>query len=239
MNLRTRIRKKIQYELKKRLGIDLSTPKVYRPPLDVMVNMDTLGTEYGNWSFCTDGLNSNSVVYSFGVGEDISWDTAIIERYQVQVHAFDPTPKSIAWVQQQNTPPQFHFYGYGIADHDGVLQFYPPEDAAHVSYTVLHKAQTAAKMVELPVKQLATIMRELGHEHIDMLKMDIEGAEYRVLDNILKSGLAITQILVEFHPHIAPMTVKDTIAAVKKLQQHGYKLFAISDSGEEFSFIKR
>jgi FkbM family methyltransferase len=239
MNLTTRIRKKIQYELKKRLGIDLSTPKVYRPPLDLTVNTETLGTEYGNWTFCTDGLIPKSIVYSFGVGEDISWDIAIIEDYQVQVYAFDPTPKSIQWMQQQNTPSQFHFYGYGIADHDGVLQFYPPEDETHVSHTVLYKAQTAAKMVELPVKQLASIMRELGHNHIDILKMDIEGAEYRVLENILKSGISIRQILVEFHPHIPPMTIKDTQAAVQKLQQHGYQLFAISESGEEFSFIKR
>jgi FkbM family methyltransferase len=239
MNLTTRIKKKIHYELKKWLGIDLSTPIVYRPPLDVIVNTDTLCTEYGNWTFCTDGLNQNSIVYSFGVGEDISWDIAIIELYHVQVYAFDPTPKSIEWVRQQKNPTQFQFYDYGIADHDGILQFYPPEDITHVSHTILYKAQTAVKMVELPVKQLATIMSEVGHKHIDILKMDIEGAEYRVLDNILKNGLSVTQILVEFHPRIPPMSVRDTIAAVKKLQQYGYKLFAISDSGEEFSFIKR
>ncbi|GIS18490.1 MAG: hypothetical protein CM15mP120_04060 [Pseudomonadota bacterium] len=42
-------------------------------------------------------------------------------------------------------------------------------------------------------------MRDLGHDHLDVLKMDIEGAEYAVLDDMLQSNILPDQLLVEFH----------------------------------------
>ena len=43
------------------------------------------------------------------------------------------------------------------------------------------------------------MMRDLGHDHLDVLKMDIEGAEYAVLDDMLQSDILPDQLLVEFH----------------------------------------
>jgi hypothetical protein len=60
-----------------------------------------LGTVYGGWTICLDGISESSIVYSFGVGEDASFDLAVIERYGAEVHAFDPTPSSIDWVNKQ------------------------------------------------------------------------------------------------------------------------------------------
>jgi hypothetical protein len=57
-----------------------------------------LGTEYGRHTVCTDRLGPDSIVYSFGLGEDISFDLELIERTGATVYGFDPTPRSIAWV---------------------------------------------------------------------------------------------------------------------------------------------
>src|SRR5690554_1691728 len=46
-------------------------------------------------------------------------------------------------------------------------------------------------------------MTQLGHKHIDVLKMDIEGAEYDVIENILSAQLPITQILIEFRKFLS------------------------------------
>jgi hypothetical protein len=93
-------------------------------------------------------------------------------------------------------------------------------------------------MIEAPVKTLSTIMRELNHTHIDILKMDIEGAEYAVLKNIVNSDVSIGQILVEFHHRFPQVSIKETIRTVEMLQKHGYQLFHVSDTAEEFSFIR-
>ena len=81
-------------------------------------------------------------------------------------------------------------------------------------------------------------MESLSHNHIDILKMDIEGAEYDVIDDILSSNIAIKQILVEFHHRFPNVGLKKTKETIKKLNNFGYRIFHISNNGEDYSFIK-
>ena len=53
------------------------------------------GARSGVWTVCPEGITPDSVVYSFGVGDNVAWDLAMIRRFGVQVHAFDPTPASV------------------------------------------------------------------------------------------------------------------------------------------------
>ncbi|MGC2298446.1 MAG: hypothetical protein WA476_06560, partial [Acidobacteriaceae bacterium] len=60
-----------------------------------------LGTVYGGWTIAPDLLNANSVMFSFGVGNDISFDLATIERFGMTVHGFDPSPEAIRWIAEK------------------------------------------------------------------------------------------------------------------------------------------
>ena len=51
-------------------------------------------------------------IYSFGIGEDISFDTELIGLYSCIVHGFDPTPRSINWIHFNTTPNKFIFHDY-------------------------------------------------------------------------------------------------------------------------------
>ena len=195
-------------------------------------------SEYGGWTISPDEINSGSIVYSFGVGEDISWDLALVERFGMNVYAFDPTPRSIAWVESQSPPEQFHFYSYGIAAYDGTARFFPPENPNHVSHTMLDRSETSGQAIEVPVKRLSTIAKELGHTHIDILKMDIEGAEYNVIEDLLNSKVSISQVLVEFHHRWPTVNRTQTRKAIRLLNEGGYRIFHISPSYEEYAFIK-
>lgn len=194
-----------------------------------------LGAGSASWTFCPSKIHPNSVVYSFGVGEDITFEQALIRRYGVTVHAFDPTPRSIAWINQQDAR-NINFHPYGLAALDGMASFSPPASEHWVSHSMLDSK--SEKSIELPVRRLSTIMAELGHESIDLLKMDIEGAEYEVLRNILDEEIGIVQILVEFHHWCSYATVEMTRAAIEALNSAGYKIFTISDSGQEYGLIK-
>ncbi|KAG0194982.1 hypothetical protein BGX28_002682, partial [Mortierella sp. GBA30] len=50
-------------------------------------------------------------------------------------------------------------------------------------------------------KSLRTIMKEYGHEWIDLLKIDIEGYEYKTMDALMDSFdiLPFSQLQIEFH----------------------------------------
>ncbi len=198
----------------------------------------SLGTEYGGYAVCPTGLGAQSVVYSFGVGCDVSFDQALIAARGVQVHAFDPTPRSIEWVKTQSLPAEFRFHPWGIADFDGTASFHAPKDPTHVSHTILSGGDAGTGTIEVPVFRLRTILAKLGHTQIDILKMDIEGAEYGVLGDILGSGLNIPQILIEFHHYRSGVPLATTQTAVDALERAGYRAFHESASGYEFSFLR-
>lgn len=206
---------------------------------DVICKKDRFGSDYGGWDIVATNLNSHSVVYSFGVGEDASFDIALIKKYDLIIHAFDPTPKSIEWVKRQWFSDNFVMHNYGIAAFDGNVPFNPPENPDHVSYTILDRPSTKTRAISVPVKRLSTIMQELGHVHIDIIKMDIEGAEYDVIKDICKSDIRPEQILVEFHHRFPGVGIKKTIEAIDSIRSMGYQLFSVSNNNEEYCYIRR
>ena len=195
----------------------------------------TLGNPGAAWTFCPEWLSPNSVVYSFGVGEDISFDRELINRFAVRIHAFDPTPRSVEWIRAQVLPDQFVFHPYGVAAQDGLRPFTPPKNKRHVSHTLLRRG-SPREAIEVPVQRLSTIMRNLGHTRIALLKMDIEGAEYEVLSDLLACNIVADQLLVEFHHRWREVGIAKTKHALHQLNAAGYRIFSVSASGEEYSF---
>ena len=205
------------------------------------VAIDSLPLAYneGAWVVHPDVINASSVVYSFGVGRNISWDLAMIKRFGLTVHAFDPTPRSIEWVQAQNLPVEFVFHDYGVADVDGTMKLFPPrrESSFHYSSIKRSNKQDSGQAIEAAVYRLSSIMNKLGHDRIDVLKMDIEGAEYGVIEDIVNSGVKVGQLLVEFHHNFRGVRVQRTADAVQSLHDLGYRIFHVSDRSYELALI--
>lgn len=197
-----------------------------------------LGTTYGGYAVVPAALSEHSVVYSFGVGEDASFDLALIDRFGAQVHAFDPTPRCLAWVEQQSFPPQFRFHPVGVAGTDGTLTLHAPPQDDHVSFSpVARKGSGGA--VQVPVKTVRSLMAELQHARVDLLKADIEGAEYEMIADLLREGPRPGQLLLEFHHHLPTIPLSRTKQAIADLRAAGYLLFDQSEAGAEMSFVHR
>jgi len=64
----------------------------------------------------------------------------------------------------------------------------------------------------------------LGVAKIDLLKLDIEGAEYEVLAAVTTAALSrIDQLIVEFHDHCVPRySTSDTRRLIRKLRAAGF-----------------
>lgn len=195
------------------------------------------GSEYGGWSVCPQTISAGSVVYSFGIGTDISFDLSLIDTYGLTVHAFDPTPSSIAWLKTQPLPEGFRWQALGIAAYDGQATFFPPADPAHVSHSVVPPVGADRQGLEVAVRRLSTIMGSLGHDRVDVLKLDIEGSEYDVLDEVLAGGVRPGQLLIEFHHRVSGIGLERTRRAVAGLHAAGYRIFSVSDTGEEYGFM--
>ena len=194
---------------------------------------------HGDWHLCPRGLDASSIIYSLGIGRDITFDLSVAARFGAQVHAFDPTPSALAWLSTQSLPTQFTPMPVGVAAYDGTAQFSPPDDPVNPSFAYHGRSSAApAATIRCEVRRLSTLMRELGHAQIDLLKMDIEGAEYEVIEDLTTGRVPVRQLLVEFHhrkPGIGPARTREAVA---RLRTAGFQLFHKSLSGQEMAFLR-
>lgn len=187
---------------------------------------------------CPELVKEDTIVYSFGIGEDITFDLAVIEKFDSKVFGFDPTPKSINWIATQKTPINFTFYDYGIDKFTAKVHSHLLKNPNNVSGSIIsHANVNSSDTIEVQMKSFKDITNELGHTKIDILKMDIEGAEYTVLEDILNSGIQIKQLLIEFHDLFVSKARSETRNALKQIRSNGFEIVAVSDSLEEISFV--
>ncbi len=198
--------------------------------------LQTLGNRDNgcSWDICPDGLNKDSVVYSGGVGNDVSFERLLVEQFGCAVHLFDPSPTGVKTMQlPENLNPQFRFSPVGLSGENGTLRFAPPLFSDEGSWY----SNSDRATIEVPCRDLTTLLKENSHLRIDLLKLDIEGAEYGVINHLLDQKLNVRQILVEYHHDLLPgYQLRDAIKSGARLMRAGYKLLA--EVGNNYTFFK-
>ena len=200
--------------------------------------------EYDFNVYCEKYSRDNELVlYSFGIGEDLSFSQQFAERFpNCRIYAFDPTPKAIAYVDSydKSTFPNFKFYPIGLSDNEEKTLFYLPKNPDYVSGSEIENAGVNKEnAIEVQMHSLSFLMNMLNHTFIDLLKMDIEGSEFKVLPQILEQKLPIGQICVEFHNRFFDDGDNRLNNLLEQMKNHGYILVHISDNCEEFTFIQK
>jgi FkbM family methyltransferase len=191
-----------------------------------------LGSDYGGWTVPNDLVERSWVCYSGGVGDDITFDLAFVERFGCEVDAFDPTPSSIEYVRDASAGEQrFHFHPWGVWSVDATVRFYAP-DYSDTNFSAVNLHSTA-EYFEAPCRSLPSIMRELGHDRIDLLKLDIEGAEYEVLDTLIESAIRPIVLCVEFHKTSG---IRPMLRAARLTRAIGYDAVAVD--GYDVTFVR-
>lgn len=128
--------------------------------------------EYGVGKHYDD--HQTCIVYSMGSADSFDFESRVRTLAPgCEIHTFDPTRAETG--KGKPFYDSYHGdYGFGAKDQDEGGQF--------------------------PTKSIATIMRELGHQHVDYLKIDVEGYEWDFLDEVDWSSVRVGQLLMEWHP---------------------------------------
>mgnify|MGYP001816944668 FL=1 len=194
-----------------------------------------------SWNYIPSLLQTDSVVYSIGVGDLVNFDLDLINDHGVTVHAFDPTPFAAEWVEKETLPDKFVFHSWAASGEDGTLRLYRRVNTrgkrSSMMWTADNSAGDASDSIDVPAYTVGTIMQKLEHERVDMLKMDVEGAEYDILDAMLAGGQLPKQLLVEYHHRFPGIGKHRTAASINALRAAGYRIFAISETGREVCFV--
>lgn len=220
-----------------------------------------LGTVYGGWWIPTDvGLTEASICYLAGAGEDLSFDCALVRRFRCCLRIIDPTPRAVQHFQRMasavaegkrfpinNSETEFYdigpehlagirFLPVGLADRDVEMKFFLPRNPEHVSCSTMNLQRTDDYFTA-QCYRLSTLMAEQKDEVVDLLKMDIEGAEYSVIGDLVENGPMPRVLLVEFDEAHTPLDghAGERIGEhMRKLDQAGMRCIAIEGSNATF-----
>lgn len=224
--------------------------------------LERIGTRYGGWWCCSGVLRPGQVALCAGAGEDVSFDVALNAHYGMRVVCVDPTPRAVAHVgglvraatagqewaieggdeRYQLTgfdPSRLELVATALWREDGSLRLYAPQDPTHVSHSALN-LQRSDRHIEVQSRRLRTLLAERGVDELAILKLDIEGAEYAVLDDLLASGPRPMQVLVEFdelHLPLGPGALRRVGQRISALCAAGYAL--VGSEGANFTFLRR
>jgi len=216
--------------------------------IDLNPNAIRLGNHLASWTIPSNLLSKDSICYFIGAGEDISFDIEVANRYQSQVFTFDPTPKAIAHFERlkdalssnnlikelgKETLNYLTFKPIGVWKENTKLKFFSPENPNHVSHSVVN-LQNTSTYFEAEVKTIKSIMKEMEHDKVDIIKIDIEGAEYEVLKSIIQEQVFPKVLCIEFDEVFNQIdeNYKSRINnSLNSLFDNGYEIFHLDYPG--------
>lgn len=219
----------------------------------VPIKKTRIGTSYGGWAIPSDFINGNSICYSAGAGDDISFDIGLANEYGCKILILDPTPKAFAHFElakkaagegqtnfgiydnlNKDVFNKLEFVKEGLFNNDTKIKLFFPENERNVSLSLWADARTEA-YVNATVRSLPSIMKERGHKSIDLLKIDIEGAEFPVLQDIIDNNIDIKIICIELHKQKTGFdpNIQQTI---NNLAKAGFCV--IDNKNMDFTFVK-
>jgi hypothetical protein len=173
------------------------------------------------------GLAAPCVIYSLGGNQQTEFEEAMLDATACTVWTFDCTVKAAAMAplikRARGGAGRFSFRPYCIGGIDG----------NHATI----KGETIA------LRSVASIMAELGHTRVDLLKMDIEGAEHYALPAFLAATVPTAlpaQVALELHWQGRAL---ESLSVVRDLVRAGYVLASREDNAyctecSEVTFVR-
>ncbi|KAL0967761.1 hypothetical protein UPYG_G00256540 [Umbra pygmaea] len=209
-SLEDEARRFLQYITTPQVSCDPSSPE----------GLVVQGVLDGPWSVCLDSRYSlaqrintkHCRVYSLGLGVEDKTLELSLARAGCEVHCFDPSLR------------QAHLQVSDMWLHRLSVDWRDPNPAI------------PARRQHSNTKKLATILNDFGHRQVDVLKADMESAEWKILENLVLEGVlsSVGQLLLEVHLHWAgfevggddPSVVRYWFSLLKELERAQFRLFS-------------
>lgn len=221
-----------------------------------------LGTRYGGWMFDRSRFGEESWALLCGAGEDISFDLEFQRETTAKIVIVDPTPRAIAhWSYVLSAAENEEvacdrvagatydlsgvnfgncfFIPVAVWSESSTLRFWEPENPNHVSYSATNLQKTS-NFIEVDALTPIDIAKNFGLDltKLGLLKLDVEGAEGRVIDWFIDNDVLVPQILVEYDELNIPSRMSQSAirSTHDKLISSGYDLVA-KDGPSNYVYI--
>ena len=184
------------------------------------------GSDYGGFLVAPALLLNGGTALCAGVGEDISFDIQLMGLHNMKIVGVDPTLKSLAYIERIVNNEQYHLLESALIGRSDLsqIEIYENSNPEYVSESILSEHSSVdykrSRMVStITIEQIIS-----QHGELALIKMDIEGAEYEVIENLKESPA--NHFCIEFHHHCTGYSIQDTQNALQKLGSLGYNSIA-------------
>ncbi len=182
-----------------------------------------LGSAYGGWKIPEGAVGEGQVCYCIGSGGDITFDLELIRRYGAVVRAVDPVEAyGAAALEVARDEQRFSFRQAAVSTHDGPIRMQTHHEAGSESLSAAGLYDTDEWM-EVDGRTIPSLMQEFGDDHVDLLKIDVEGIEYDLMPTLDLVGLGVRVFAVQLH-HTG--SVADAKRLVAGVERQGFRLVA-------------
>lgn len=137
-------------------------------------------------------LTPDSVVLDVGAYHG-SFARGIFEKYHCHVLAFEPVEQFIAHLRGFDS--KVRCLGYGLGAKSAVVSMAVRNDSSS-----LYLAESESRQ-EVVIRSVVDTFRDLNLNYVDLMKLNIEGAEYDLLDQMLETRLIdkVKYLQIQFH----------------------------------------
>lgn len=154
----------------------------------------------GEYNFIAPFLTHNSMPVVLDLGANIGMFSMLVFSLcpTAIIHAVEPgdtTYEILESNRQANPGLRWNTYRAAIWDEEGKINFADNDTASTASY-----ASPDGGNKQVPAMRLSDLIDKIG-SNIDLLKMDIEGAEERVLYQSQQFLYKVDTLIVEIHPY--------------------------------------
>ena len=198
-----------------------------------MIKMKKLGIQFLRPNYIyLDNFNEKSVIVDVGCGHEAEFSKYMIEKYSLKAFGVDPTRKHTPLLKlfEESTKGKFQHLAIAVTGKDESITFY--ESKLNESGSILsdHTNVRNDEIITYDVESvsLRELVRRIGTTSIDFLKLDLEGAEYGLLETITKEDISpFKQIFVEFHHHCTNHSIQETKMLVRHICSKGFNVFTL------------
>jgi FkbM family methyltransferase len=142
-------------------------------------------------------LSETSVVVDAG-GYEGQWSSDLFARYRCNIHIFEPVSGFAEHIQRRFAGnPKIRVHPVALGAKQMRMTMAVAQDGSS-----LYKQNQASQ--EVDVVCALDYFRTIGISHLDLFKLNIEGAEYDLLEHLIASGFVgrCTDIQVQFHDFV-------------------------------------
>ena len=211
---------------------------------------ERLGTRYGGWWLDTSRIGVAPLLIDCGLGKDISFPAAFQRRFALaRTIGIDPNPHALAYCRE-HCPPGMEILDRAFWTTSGETVVFnlprPPEqlpkgaDGVSGSLDPSHEYVDGGERIETTTVNLEHLLAIAGRDRCDVLKLDVEGAEYDLLEALVVNGQIrrAPQLLVEFHHGVTRRTLADTRRIVEILEAAGQSLVHVEGRNYVFRYLE-